>query len=124
MTFLPAFVPFVQRLLRRGHEDHEAKRKGTKDKAAQEQGSVPVFAGGQERIIVPTAYRADYLGALKALSHNAHTAPLIRMLDHAQQYTHAIDWSELGRARAMLERTGAFAEGDDARLRIPKGATD
>jgi hypothetical protein len=47
-----------------------------------------LVAAGQERIIIPTSYRTDYLGALKALSHNAHMIPLIRMLDYAQQYTH------------------------------------
>lgn len=80
-----------------------------------------LVAGGEERIIVPTAFRADYLGALKAVSHNGHTRPLIRMLDYAQQFGHAIDWRDLDRARMMLEQTGAFAEGEDARLRIPAG---
>jgi hypothetical protein len=81
-----------------------------------------LVAGGEERIIIPTAYRDDYLGALKALSHNALTDPLIRMLGYAQRYTHAIDWGELNTARQMLEQTGAFAEGANARLRIPETA--
>lgn len=81
--------------------------------------NVELVAGGEERIIIPTAYRTDYLGALKALSHNRHTTPLIRMLDYAQRYTHAIDWRDLENARMMLEQTGAFAEGEDARLRLP-----
>jgi Fic family protein len=80
-----------------------------------------LIAGSEERIIVPTAYRTDYLGALKALSHNDHTTPLIRMLDYAQRYTHAIDWHDLNRARAILEQTGAFAEGENARLAMPEG---
>ena len=78
-----------------------------------------LVAGGEERIIIPTAYRTDYLGALKAFSHNRHTTPLIRMLDYAQRYTHAIDWQTLETARMMLEQTGAFAEGEDAHLRMP-----
>ena len=76
-------------------------------------------AGGQERIIVPTAYRVDYLGALKALSLSGNTRPLIRMLEYAQRYTHAIDWLDLDTARVALEQTGAFAEGEGARLRMP-----
>lgn len=80
------------------------------------------LARGQERIIVPTAYRTDYLGALKALSHKVRTTPLIRMLDRAQEYTHAIDWRDLAVARLTLKQTGAFAEGDDARLRMPKAS--
>jgi hypothetical protein len=81
-----------------------------------------LVAGGQERIVIPTAYRTDYLGALKALSHNAETTPLIRMLDYAQNYTHAIEWSDLHRARVVLEQTGAFTEGASAKLRIPTSA--
>lgn len=77
-----------------------------------------LVAGEEERIIIPTAFRTDYLGALKALSHNSHTRPIIRMLDYAQRYTHAIDWADLNAARQMLEQTGAFDQGDEARLRM------
>ena len=77
-----------------------------------------LIARDQERIIIPTAYRTDYLSALKAFSHNGHTAPLIRMLDVAQAYVHAIDWSTLASARARLAATNAFAEGEDAKLRL------
>src|SRR3546814_12641113 len=44
-----------------------------------------LVARDEERIIIPTAYRTDYLGVLKAFSHNAHTDPLIRMLDVADR---------------------------------------
>jgi hypothetical protein len=79
-----------------------------------------LVAGGQERLIIPTAYRTDYLGALKAFSKNVRTEPVIRMLDAAQRYTSLIDWSTFEGARAMLEETNAFAEGEDAKLKIPK----
>jgi len=88
-------------------------------RAARIMMNAELVAGGQERIIIPTSYRTDYLGALKALSDNGHTVPLIRMLDYAQQYTHAINWGDLDGARRMLEQTGAFAEGEDAKLRLP-----
>jgi Fic family protein len=77
-----------------------------------------LVAKGQERIIIPTAYRTDYLGALKAFSKNAHTDPLWRMLDYAQRYTHAIDWSTLGSARSMLQESNAFETGEDAKLKV------
>ncbi|MBE0532146.1 MAG: Fic family protein [Rhodospirillales bacterium] len=88
-------------------------------RAARIMMNAELVAGGQERIIIPTAYRTDYLGALKALSHSGHATPLIRMLDYAQRYTRAIDWQDLDRARMTLEQTGAFAEGEEARLRMP-----
>lgn len=92
-------------------------------RAARIMMNAELVAGGQERIIIPTSYRTDYLGALKALSNNGHSTPLIRMLDYAQKYTHAIDWRDLDGARQMLEQTGAFAEGEDAKIRLPERAT-
>ena len=80
-----------------------------------------LVAGGQERIVVPTGYRIDYLSALKALSQSSHPTPLIRMMNYAQQYTHLINWNELDTARKMLVQTGAFDEGQDAKLLMPKG---
>jgi hypothetical protein len=77
-----------------------------------------LIARDQERIIIPTAYRTDYLSALKAFSHNGHTDPLIRMLDVAQAYTLRIDWSTLENARAALAATNAFAEDPDAKLKL------
>lgn len=77
-----------------------------------------LVASDRERIIIPTAYRIDYLGALKAISQNGHANAIIRMLDVAQRYTHSIDWSTLERARMMLNKTNAFAEGEDAKLKL------
>ena len=82
-----------------------------------------LVAGGQERLIIPTAYRVDYLGGLKALSQTGNPTPVIRMLDHAQRYTHTMDWSSLGAAQVMLAETGAFTEGENARLKLPMNAS-
>ena len=49
-----------------------------------------LVAGGEERIIIPTVYRANYLSALKALSQNDIPEPLIRTLDFAQKWTAAV----------------------------------
>jgi hypothetical protein len=61
---------------------------------------------------------------LHAPSRNANPQPLIRVLDFAQEYAAAIEWSDLRRAERMLEETNAFlepelAEGRGARLRLP-----
>ena len=77
-----------------------------------------LVARDQERIIIPTAYRTDYLGALRAFSQNGHTDPLIRMLDVAQSYTHQIDWTTLERSRAALAATNAFDAAADAKLKL------
>ncbi len=88
-------------------------------RAARIMMNAELVARGEERIIIPTAYRTDYLGALKAFSKNGHMDPLIRMLDAAQSYTAAIDWSTFESARAMLEDSNAFAPGEDAKLKLP-----
>ena len=77
-----------------------------------------LVAHDQERIIIPTAYRTEYLGALRAFSHNGLTDPLIRMLDVAQSYTHRIDWTTLERARTALAATNAFDAAADAKLKL------
>lgn len=52
--------------------------------------------------------------ALKALSQNGITAAVVRTLDFAQRYTAAVDFSDLDRARLILDRTHAFADPNEA----------
>jgi Fic family protein len=83
-----------------------------------------LVAAGENRIIVPTVYRNNYLMALKALSQNGITGALVRMLDFAQRYTASVDFADLDRARFVLERTHAFtdpneADADGIRLILP-----
>ena len=73
-----------------------------------------LVAAGENRILVPTIYINNYLAALKALSHNGMTGALVRTMDFAQRYTAAIDFSELGKARFLLERTNAFTDTNEA----------
>ncbi len=92
-------------------------------RAARIMMNAELVAGGQERLIIPTAYRVDYLGGLKSLSQTGNPTPVIRMLDHAQRYTHAIDWSDINTAQAMLAETGAFTEGENAKLKLSANAS-
>jgi Fic/DOC family len=81
-------------------------------------------AVGQQRIVIPLSYRDDYLGGLRALSRGGDPRALIRVLEFAQKYSAAIDWSEMALARRMLEESRAFVPPDEAeqtglRLRLP-----
>lgn len=83
-----------------------------------------LVAESEQRIIVPTVYRNNYLVALKALTHNKHPQPLIRTLDFAQRYTAAVDWSDKGLSQRILEASHAFldparADADGIRLTMP-----
>jgi hypothetical protein len=83
-------------------------------RAARIMMNAELVAAGENRIIVPTVYRNNYLMALKALSQNGIARALVRTMDFAQRYTAAIDFSELETARFMLERTYAFVDPNDA----------
>ncbi len=83
-----------------------------------------LVAGGEERIIVPTVFRANYLAALRALSRTGRPEPMVRVLDYAQRWTRALDWSSLEVAEQELVRCNAFLDSDEAesagkRLRMP-----
>jgi hypothetical protein len=81
-------------------------------------------AAGLQRIVIPLSYRDNYLQGLRALSRDGNPVPLVRILDFAQRYAAAIDWSDRGRAEAMLRRTNALvppwtAEERGIKLRMP-----
>ncbi len=75
----------------------------------------------EQRIIIPTIYRNNYLSALRALSSNKLPDPLIRTLDFAQRYVASIDFRDFSKARLLLEETHAFMdsnEGDSQGIRL------
>ncbi len=83
-----------------------------------------LVAAGEERIVVPTVYRDNYLSALKALSQSGLPHPLIRVLDYAQKWTASVDWRSLDWTRRELDECNAFqdpilAEEAGRRLRMP-----
>lgn len=90
-------------------------------RAARIMMNAELVAGNEQKIIIPIVYRNNYLTALKALTHNGHTAPLMRTLDFAQQYTNSIDWSDFAGAWATLKETNAFidpVEADNQGIRL------
>jgi hypothetical protein len=78
----------------------------------------------EQRIVIPLVYRDEYLQSLRALSHGGDPRPLIRVLDHGQEYAAAIEWRDLRLAERMLEETNALvppnvAEERGLRLKMP-----
>lgn len=83
-----------------------------------------LIGAGEERILIPTVYRSNYLAALKALTQTGTPYPLIRTLDYAQRWTSAVEWGELNATRRELEACNAFLDPSEAeeqgmRLRMP-----
>ena len=82
-----------------------------------------LVAAGERRIIVPTVYRDDYLGALRALSRQDVPMPLVLMLDQLQRFTASVHWDEYATALADLTAANAFAVPEEGvHLLIPRTA--
>lgn len=81
-----------------------------------------LVAGGQSRIVVPTVYRDDYLGALRRLTRHGDASILIKVLRYANDYTSQVDFTSSDGAAAVLLATNAFNDPDsDRRLQLPRG---
>jgi fido (protein-threonine AMPylation protein) len=81
-----------------------------------------LVAAGLRRIIIPTVFRDDYLGALRALSRRSDPGAYLRMLDCAQRFSASIDFSDFVSARRSLEAANAFKDPGEARLTIFPGS--
>ena len=94
-------------------------------RAARVMMNAELIGAGEERIVIPTVYRSNYLAALKALTQTGTPDPLIRTLDYAQRWTGAVEWGELNATRRELDGCNAFldpgeAEEQGIRLRLPR----
>jgi hypothetical protein len=68
-------------------------------------------AGGQVRIIIPTLYRNNYLAGLAGVSNRAGQGEtLLAILQFAQRWTAAVEWSSFERADATLKRLDAYMD--------------
>ncbi len=96
-------------------------------RAARIMMNAELVAEEEQKIIIPTVYRNNYVSAQKALSQCGKSTPIIQVLDFAQRYTAAIRWEDFERARADLQATNAFMDANEAedkgiRLILPKDA--
>ena len=88
-----------------------------------------LVAAGEERIVIPTVYRTNYLAGLKALSRGGRPEPLIRVLDYAQRWTTTVSWRSVEETQHELDACNAFldstaAEEEGRRLRMPGPVVD
>lgn len=72
----------------------------------------------QTKIIIPTVYREDYLGALRQLTRRQQPDTFIRMLQRAQLFSAALIGENMDTMQELLEASNAFKEGDEHILRI------
>ncbi len=77
-----------------------------------------LVAAGQTRIIIPTVYRDDYLGALRRLTRKNDPEIYIKMLQRAQEFCATLDASDINILEAQLEIGNAFREHDESILKF------
>lgn len=75
---------------------------------------------GQTKIIIPTVYRDDYMGALRKLTRQQDPGPYIRMLQRALDFSETIVGENMDKMESLLERSNAFKEHDQGKLKIIK----
>ena len=71
-------------------------------------------AGGEQRAVIPTISRNDYLRSLRRLTRQDQPDLFVTYLDRVRRWTGRIDWSTRDIAREQLERTNAFVDANDA----------
>lgn len=84
-----------------------------------------LVANNEQRIIIPTIYRNNYLSALRALTNSGNVEAILKVLDFAQKYTNMINWEDFNDATKILDETHAFmdanqAEEEGLRLVLPR----
>ncbi|NEW79787.1 MAG: cell filamentation protein Fic [Gelidibacter sp.] len=72
----------------------------------------------QTRIIIPTVYRDDYLGALRRLTRNDDPTVYIKMLQRAQEFSTTLIANNMEELENHLTLSNAFKEHDEAKLKI------
>src|SRR5690606_30968861 len=64
-----------------------------------------LVAAGQTKIIIPTVFREDYLGALRQLTRRNEPDTFIRMLQRAQQLSTTITGEDMEGMQQVMERS-------------------
>ena len=76
---------------------------------------------GLTRVVIAAVNRDDYISALKAMSSNDHSLPLLRMLTRAGRFSRWLDMSSKDRAFAAIKGSNALEKSDVSRLAFDDG---
>lgn len=78
----------------------------------------------QSKIIIPTVYRDDYLGALRKLTRQGDSDPYIRMLSRLHEFSATIFGEDMDEMHSRLEKSNAFLEHTEGKLKILNTKSD
>ncbi len=73
---------------------------------------------GNSKIIIPTVYRDDYMGALRKLTRQQDPAPYIRMLRKAHHFSAAVVGDNMQSMEDILIAANAFKEHNKSKLKL------
>ena len=72
----------------------------------------------QSKIIIPTVYRDDYIGALRKLTRKKDPSAYIRMLARAHDFSSKIEGEKMDEMQLLLEQCNAFQEHTEGKLKV------
>jgi hypothetical protein len=73
-------------------------------------------AKGLSKIIIPTVFREDYMGALRKLTRQQIADPYVRMMARAHEFSSALQQDNLDEMEQYLEACDAFKEPNEGKL--------
>lgn len=77
-----------------------------------------LVSGKQSKIIIPTAYREDYMLTLRKLTRQREPQAFVRMLSKIHEYSSIITGSNLDQMQSTLEKSNAFMEPTEGKLKL------
>lgn len=80
--------------------------------------NVELVSALQSKIIIPTVFRDDYMGALRKPTRKGDTGTYISMLQRAQEFSENIFGDDLLEMEEYLKQCQAFSEPTEAKLKI------
>jgi hypothetical protein len=73
---------------------------------------------GLTKIIIPTVYREDYMGALRKLTRQQIADPYIRMMTRAYEFSSTLNQDSIDKMEQYLELCDAFKEPKEGKLKF------
>ena len=77
-----------------------------------------LVAAGQAKILIPTVYSDDYLGALRKLTRRSLVDPYLRMLERVYDFSLTVKGEDMNLMQDHLENSHAFQEPTEASLQF------
>jgi Fic family protein len=75
-----------------------------------------LVAAGESKIMIPTVYRDDYIGALRRLTRRDDPDAYIRMMERAHEFSENVYGDDRDEMEAYLQSCNAFLEDTEGKI--------